>query len=125
MFYIQIIKLKFKETIQYRVAFINNLFAQFFAYMVTFINLSILLKNIKLLDGWSIKEILLLWTLNVFSYGIAWNVFLYNGCNALEDRFKVAKWIFIILNRKAFLLILCLEILVLYLFSIFVFQHFF
>lgn len=87
MFYIQIIKLKFKETIQYRVAFINNLFAQFFAYMVTFINLSILLKNIKLLDGWSIKEILLLWTLNVFSYGIA-GMFFYNGCNALEGQIQ-------------------------------------
>ena len=87
MFYIQIVKLKFKEVMQYRVAFINNLFAQFFAYMVTFINLSILLKNIHFLDGWSITEIQLLWVLNVFSYGIA-GMFFYNGCNALEEKIQ-------------------------------------
>lgn len=87
MFYIQIVKMKFKEIIHYRVAFVNNLFAQFFSYMVTFINLCILLNSIRFLDGWSIKEILLLWALNVFSYGIA-GMFFYNGCNALEEKIQ-------------------------------------
>ena len=87
MYYLCIIKLKFKEVTQYRLAFINNIFAQFFAYMVTFFNLSILLKNIRFLGGWSIDEILLLWALNVFSYGIA-GMFFYNGCNALEGQIQ-------------------------------------
>lgn len=83
-FYLYIIKLKIKEVFQYRVAFANNLFAQFFAYMVTWINISILLKSINLLNGWNIKEIILLWALNVFSYGFA-GMFFYNGCNGLEQ----------------------------------------
>lgn len=82
-FYVKICKLKVKEILQYRFAFINNVFSQFFAYMVTFINITFLFKNINSLDGWSLKEILLLWALNVFSYGIA-GMFFYNGCNSLE-----------------------------------------
>lgn len=82
-FYLQIVKLKTKEVFHYKVAFVNNLCAQFFAYMVTLINICILLKSINVLNGWSIKEIILLWGLNVFSYGIA-GMFFYNGCNELE-----------------------------------------
>ncbi len=87
MYYWYIIKLKVKEILQYKVAFVNNILAQLFAYMVTFINLSLLLKSVSLLNGWSLKEIILLWALNVFSYGIA-GMFFYNGCNGLEGQIQ-------------------------------------
>ena len=83
MYYLRIVYLKTKEVIQYRFAFFNNLFAQLFAYMVTFININILLSKINALDGWTVKEILLLWALNVFSYGITGLLF-YSGSNGLE-----------------------------------------
>lgn len=82
-YYYRIIYLKIKEVFQYRFAFLNNVFAQFFAYMVTFINITILLQNVHVLNGWRLNEILLLWALNVFSYGMA-GIFFYNGCNGLE-----------------------------------------
>lgn len=76
--------IKMKEAATYRVAFINNLLAQLFAYLVTLININLLLSKIGSLNGWDVNEILLLWALNVFSYGIT-GLFIYTGCNKLES----------------------------------------
>ena len=69
--YWKLFKVKIKEVIEYRVSFINDTLIQLFAYMVTFINITLLLNQIDSLDGWTYKEILLLWILNVISYGFA------------------------------------------------------
>lgn len=86
-FYLYLIKLKLKEIATYRIAFANNILAQLFAYTVTLINLSLLLKEIEVLDGWTYHEITLLWVLNVFSYGIT-GLFFYKGCNRLETEIQ-------------------------------------
>ena len=59
--YWKLFKVKIKEVIEYRVSFINDTLIQLFAYMVTFINITLLLNQIDSLDGWTYKEILLLW----------------------------------------------------------------
>ena len=85
--YIGLLAIKLKEVVEYRVSFINDTFIQFFAYMVTFINITLLLNQINNLDGWSYKEILLLWILNVFSYGFS-GMFVYTGCKQLENHIQ-------------------------------------
>lgn len=86
-YYLYVVRLKVKEIWTHKFAFINNLLAQFFAYFVTLINIYILLKNIDALSGWSFYEIILLWVLNVFSYGVT-GLFFYDGCNQLESQIQ-------------------------------------
>lgn len=85
--YWKLFKVKIKEVIEYRVSFINDTLIQLFAYMVTFINITLLLNQIDSLDGWTYKEILLLWILNVISYGFA-GMFVYSGCKQLETHIQ-------------------------------------
>lgn len=49
--YWKLFKVKIKEVIEYRVSFINDTLIQLFAYMVTFINITLLLNQIDSLDG--------------------------------------------------------------------------
>lgn len=83
--------MKVKEVMEYRLAFINNLLIQLFAYTVTLININLLLKNVGRLNGWSFSEVLLLWALNVLSYGIT-GLFIYSGCGQLESFVQSGKF---------------------------------
>ena len=85
--YFELLKIKLKEVVEYRVSFINNMVVQLFAYIVTFMNITILLERIDCLDGWNYKEILLLWILNVLSYGFS-GMFVYTGCKQLENHIQ-------------------------------------
>lgn len=77
------IKTKFKQAAVDRTEFINNIWIQFYAYMVTLLNLLLLLRTVGVIDGWNFNELLLLWALNVFSYGISGTI-IYSGCGNLE-----------------------------------------
>lgn len=60
----------FKAQVEYRFSFFVNLFVQVFAYAVTFINMWLLFNKINNLNGWTFNQVIFLWNLNVFSYGI-------------------------------------------------------
>ena len=85
--YFELLKIRLKEVVEYRVSFINDTLIQLFAYMVTFINITLLLNQIDCLNGWTYKEILLLWVLNVLSYGFS-GMFVYTGCKQLENHIQ-------------------------------------
>ena len=95
----KMISLAFKKRMEYRFAFYTDILVQLFAYMVTYINIRILLSNYGDIAGWSFKEILLLWALNVFSYGIS-GFFVCGGAFSLEQ--YIVKGEFDLLLTKPF-----------------------
>ena len=77
------IKIRFKQAMVDRVSFVNNLWIQFYAYMVTLLNLLLLLQAVGVVGGWNFNELLLLWAVNVFTYGIS-GIVIHAGCGNLE-----------------------------------------
>lgn len=78
-------KVKIKMQMEYKGAFWAGTFAQVLSYGVDFLLLWVVVTRFHNLAGWSSYEIILLYAMKLFSYGMA-GTFFFHACNTLPAR---------------------------------------
>ena len=64
-----------KSMLEYRPAFITGISSNFISYVVMYLGIWILLDRFKMIQGWTLYEVLLLFNLNLVSYALSGFVF--------------------------------------------------
>ena len=77
-------KLLLKSKMEYRFHFFLEIFINFFTYIVDYIALWILLSNFREIHGWGYYEMMLLYNMNLMTYGLA-SLFFYIPMRNLES----------------------------------------
>lgn len=65
------IKVYLKTRMEYRFSFFSDLFAQILTFSVMYLNLWILMTKFHDIQGWNYYEVMFLYNLNIFTYGIS------------------------------------------------------
>ena len=73
-----------KSKMEYRLNFFMEIFINLFTYVVTYLGIWILLAKFGQINGWNYYEVMLLYNLNLTTYGIAC-LFFYIPMRALEN----------------------------------------
>ncbi|MEX3616921.1 ABC transporter permease [Paenibacillus glucanolyticus] len=60
-----------KSKFEYRFSFFSDIAVNIFTYLISYLGISMLLQRFGDLNGWNLYEILWLYNLNLFSYGIS------------------------------------------------------
>jgi ABC-2 type transport system permease protein len=69
---------------EYRFAFYSEIFINFFSYVVTYAGIWIILNKFQVINGWELWDIMLLYNLNLFSYGLG-SLFFFVPLQELES----------------------------------------
>lgn len=77
-------KLLLKSKLEYRFNFFLEILINFFSYIVDYITLWILLDKFRDINGWGYYEMMLLYNMNLVTYGIA-SLFFYIPLRNLEN----------------------------------------
>ncbi len=64
-----------KSMLEYRPAFITDIFSNLIFYLVTYLGIWILLDRFQMIQGWTLYEVVLLFNLNMFSYALSGFIF--------------------------------------------------
>lgn len=76
-----------KSKMEYRFNFFLEIFINIFTYVVTYIGIWIILEKFKTINGWEYYEVMLLYNLNLVTYGLACLVF-YIPMRSLDNLVK-------------------------------------
>lgn len=68
-------KLIIKSKLEYRLNFVLELFINIFTYVVTYISIWVLMNKFGNINGWKYYEVMLLYNFNLFTYGMASQIF--------------------------------------------------
>ena len=64
-----------KSMLEYRPAFVTDMFSNIITYSLMYLGIWILLDRFKMIQGWTLYEVMLLFNLNMFSYALCSFVF--------------------------------------------------
>jgi len=81
--YAQFLSVYFKSLMEYRFSFFMDIFIQFTTYGSTYMGIWIVLTRFESIGGWSLYEVLFLYTFNLLSYGIC-SLFVWSPMRQLE-----------------------------------------
>ncbi|SCZ09503.1 ABC transporter permease [Alkaliphilus peptidifermentans] len=84
LLYKEFIKIYLKSKLEYRFSFFMDLFIQIFTYTINYISIWIILSRFNNIFGWTFYEIMLLYNLNLFTYGIS-GLFIWGPMRQLEE----------------------------------------
>lgn len=76
-----------KNQMEYRFTFFADMFMQVFTFIIVYLNIWILLNKFHTLQGWTYYEIMLLYNMNFFSYGLS-GLFIWTPMRQLEGMVK-------------------------------------
>lgn len=82
--YLLFFKTYLKVKSEYRVSFFMDLFSQFSTFAITYLSIWILFGRFKDINGWNFYEVVFLYNINLFSYGLA-GLFFFNPLRFLEE----------------------------------------
>lgn len=60
-----------KSMVEYRPGFVMDIFVPILVYVMAYLGIWILLDRFKMIQGWTLYEVMLLFNLNLFSYAVA------------------------------------------------------
>ncbi|MFP4661223.1 MAG: ABC transporter permease [Halanaerobiales bacterium] len=69
--YIEFVKIRVQSIAEYRGSFISGAVAQFISYGADFLIIWIMINQFKTIGSWGPYEVMLLYAINLFSYGVA------------------------------------------------------
>lgn len=84
-------KLIIKARLEYRLNFILELFINIFTYVVTYISIWVLMEQFGNINGWEYHEVMLLYNFNLFTYGMASQIF-FMPMKTIEELVKEGKF---------------------------------
>ena len=73
--YLTFLKLFFKSKMGFRFTFFSEIFINIFSYVITYLGIWIIMTKFQIINGWTFWEVVLLYNLNLFSYGLSSFVF--------------------------------------------------
>lgn len=79
--------LLFKSKLEYRFNFFMEIFINLFTYVIDFAVIWVILEKFKTINGWSYYEVVFVYNMNLFSYGMAC-LFFYIPMRNLESMVK-------------------------------------
>jgi len=91
MLYFDFIRIRLKEMVIYPKAFISGFMAQAFSHLVNIFLLYIVISRFDTINGWTSFEILFIYALNLFTYGIA-GFFMFNPCTRLSEMVRTGEF---------------------------------
>lgn len=81
--YSRYILIYLKTRMEYRFAFFMDIFIQVFTYCVMYVGIWIMLDHFETIKGWNYYEVMFLYNLNLFSYGLS-GLFFWTPMRQLE-----------------------------------------
>ncbi|MTI71714.1 MAG: ABC transporter permease [Firmicutes bacterium] len=85
--YLKFISIYLKCRLEYRVAFILDILMPIFSYSINYLTIWIILNRFSSIRGWDFNQIMFLYTINLFSYGLAGIIF-YTPMRSLDSLVK-------------------------------------
>lgn len=80
-----------KCRMEYRFAFFMDIFMPIFSYSINYLTIWIILNRFSSIRGWGFNEIMFLYTINLFSYGLAGIIF-YSPMRSLDNLVRQGKF---------------------------------
>lgn len=81
--YSRFILVYLKTRMEYRFAFFMDMFIQIFTYCVMYLGIWVMLNHFQTIQGWNFYEVMFLYNLNLFSYGLS-GLFFWSPMRQLE-----------------------------------------
>ena len=69
--YRRFIVVHLKTMMEYRFTFFMDMFIQVFTYVISYLGIWIILNRFHSINGWGFYEVMFLYNLNLFSYGVS------------------------------------------------------
>jgi ABC-2 type transport system permease protein len=81
-----------KSTFEYRPAFVTDMITVIIAYLVSYLGIWILLDKFKIIEGWTLYEVMLLFNLNLTAYSLTSFAFRTPMLEDIEDMVRMGRF---------------------------------